>query len=74
MITGSIQFNKHLYEGSGKNKLYETVNYLNNIPFEINNTMLDYLLLEWKNTNSVIFKVYNKLHPLYKELWSSSEY
>ena len=45
-----------------------TVNYLNNIPFEINNTMLDYLLLEWKNTNSVIFKEYNKLHPLSKEL------
>nr|QWO71453.1 RNA polymerase [Calocybe gambosa] len=42
-------------------KQIDTVNYLNSIPFEINKTMLNYLLQEWKKDNSIIFKNYNKL-------------
>ena len=36
-----------------------TVNFLNSIPFEINKTMLNYLLQEWsQSNNSIIFKNY----------------
>ena len=45
-----------------------TVNYLNSIPFEINSTMLEFLLEEWNSDNSIIFKNYNKLHPLTNNL------
>nr|QWO71452.1 RNA polymerase [Calocybe cyanea] len=45
-----------------------SVNYLNNVPFIINNTMLEFLLFEWKKENSLIFKIYNKLHPLTLDL------
>lgn len=41
VITGSIQFNKHKFEG--KEKLYKTINYLNKIKFSINNSLLNYL-------------------------------
>lgn len=42
----------------------KAVNYLNSIGFEINNTMLKFLIEEWKNENSIIYSKYNKLHPL----------
>ena len=40
--------------------LNETINYLNKTPFTINKDVLDFILLEWNNENSLYFKGFNK--------------
>nr|ADO51620.1 rnapol [Moniliophthora roreri] len=60
-----VRSNHYLKNQSRVSETQETtVNYLNSIPFEINETMLSYLIEEWNKENSIIFKNYNKLHHL----------
>ena len=60
-----IRSNPYLKTQSSFSKIQvSTINYLNNIAFVVNTTMLNYLTSEWKTENSIIFKNYNKLHPL----------
>lgn len=43
---------------------YETINYLNKQRFIINKPLLNILLNEWNNKDSLLFHGYNNLHPL----------
>jgi DNA-directed RNA polymerase len=40
----------------------DTINYLNSVPFNINNNMLSFLLNDWKAKDSILFNMYNQLH------------
>ena len=44
VITGSVKYNAHKF--LNRQKLYNTINYFNNIQFGINNTLLEYILNE----------------------------
>jgi DNA-directed RNA polymerase len=44
-------------------KQIDCINYMNNVPFIINNDVLHYLTIEWDNEKSKLFKGLNKLHP-----------
>lgn len=52
IITGSVRSHKHKFNGIGKLKLYNTINYLNKIKFGINNSLLNYI----KNKGDYLFK------------------
>uniref|UniRef100_P33539 Probable DNA-directed RNA polymerase n=1 Tax=Agaricus bitorquis TaxID=5343 RepID=RPOP_AGABT len=69
--------NLHLFEGElikGKynlrdhteasEMLYSSINYLNSIKFKINKAMLNFILAEWDNKDSKLFKGYNMLKPI----------
>lgn len=44
IITGSVRYHKHNLDGAGKIKLYNTINYFNKIKFNINKSLLNYLI------------------------------
>jgi DNA-directed RNA polymerase len=59
---------KNLYKTVVGDIQADTINFLNNQKFKINKTMLDFLLSEFYNENSLIFQGCNKLHPLTDKL------
>ena len=69
--------NLHLFEGSlikskhnqreetiGSELLYRSVNKLNRVKFKINKPMLNLVLEEWNNKDSIIFKGFNVFNPI----------
>ena len=46
VFTGSVKYHHHQLRGEGKIKLYNTINYFNNIKFKINKSLLFYLMGE----------------------------
>jgi hypothetical protein len=44
VITGSVKYHNHQLRGEGKIKLYSTINYFNQIKFQINKSLLFYLM------------------------------
>jgi hypothetical protein len=50
-----------IYTTEKQNVLINTINILNNIPFEINTRVLDFILEEWENKESSLFKGLNTL-------------
>ena len=44
---------------------YEGINTINNIKFQINNEMLDFVITEWGNPDSIFFKWYNINKEIY---------
>ena len=88
--------NLHLFEGDlikgkynqkmntvGSDNLYESINHLNSIKFKINRTMLNFVLQEWYNSESKLFKGHNIFQPILdtdskdikaKKLSSNSKY
>ena len=47
------------YYTSGSEQFYKGINYINNIKFKINNAMLNIVINEWNDTESILFKGYN---------------
>jgi len=88
--------NLHLFEGDlikgkynqkmntvGSDNLYESINHLNSIKFKINRIMLNFVLQEWYNSESKLFKGHNIFQPILdtdskdikaKKLSSNSKY
>jgi len=52
---------KNLFNTTGEKKIINTINHLNNTKFSINKMMLDFVMTEWENGDSIIFEGYNKL-------------
>ena len=59
---------KLINESEISEKHTDTINYMNNVPFKINNNVLYFVLKEWEKDDSIIFKNYNKLHSRTKEI------
>lgn len=75
VIKGSIQNNKHKFEGEGREKLLTTVNYFNQIKFGINNSLLDFILNEGnylldnvESEDKINNKITINLANIYKEV------
>nr|QWO71463.1 RNA polymerase [Termitomyces sp. T99] len=88
--------NLHLFEGrlikskynvrdltQGSELLYQGINYLNSMKFQINKLMLNFVLNEWDNKESKLFKGFNVYQPILegdskeikmKKLSSNSKY
>nr|QWO71467.1 RNA polymerase [Termitomyces sp. K1Aa] len=69
--------NLHLFEGrlikskynvrdltQGSELLYQGINYLNSMKFQINKLMLNFVLNEWENKESKLFKGFNVYQPI----------
>ncbi len=75
VFKGSIQDNKHKFEGKGLDKLFNTINYFNQIKFGINKSLLDfiqnegkYLLDEVDLDNKMNNKITLNLANIYKDI------
>jgi len=59
-----IKSNPNIIENSQiSQRQVDCVNYMNNVPYNINTSVLNYLTIEWDKEESKFFKGLNKLHP-----------
>jgi DNA-dependent RNA polymerase len=54
------------YYSKGSVEFYEGINYINNIKYKINNNMLKFVLTEWKDKESILFKGFNLSQEIYE--------
>ena len=52
------------YKTEGSKLLYNSVDYLNSMKFRINKKMLKFILTEWENKESKLFKGHNVFQPI----------